>query len=717
MSVLEASLEAGIYIPSLCYHPSVGVGGSCGLCIVEIDGYEGHPKACLTPVEEGMIIRTDTPEITLIRQKTLELILSKHPYSCLICPNRGTPKCNTFHLVHLHGAKPCLLCRKNGYCELQKVTEYVGIKKISVRSPLRDCLPSVEGFIERDPRLCITCGRCVRVCQDVCGVGAIDFILSDGEVSEVRPINGSLKDSGCRFCGACIEVCPTAALMDANVAPSNTKGLVPCSEDCPVGVAVPRLVSMIAQRRFGDAAALLRRCAALAGILVRVCSNPCEVNCRRGEINEAIAIRALARFALEVGGDDWQPQRKPATGRKVAIVGSGPCGLACGYYLALMGHQVTIFEASPEPGGMMRLGIPDFTLPTQVFKKEIELIEKAGVEIRTCAEVKSLDELFMQGYDAIFVATGICIKTETGIERQAISEKLEDVVSLLTRGLRGNAGGSVAMSAARVALLGMSRGTLAAARSILRWMTPEVCAPEVCIIYQGTDADMPVAPTNLKQGLEEGVKVEFSTQAVNIRKEGEKYVLTCVRTKLGKKRDKDRRRIPEPVEGSEFDMPVEYIVLGDSEKLEVPESFGLALVNGGLFETDVETMMTSREGVFAGGAGVKGQCSVLGSVSAGKKAAISIDSYLGGEGIKDTDSFEEPDLWLGKKVGFAYQERVRVVSTPPEERVKSMQEAEKVLGEEDAVSEACRCLRCHLRLHLRSGLFCCSQSSNSIAHR
>lgn len=187
-----------------------------------------------------MVVWTNTPEIKELRQKTLELILSKHPYSCLVCRKRGTPECNPVHLTHLQeGPKPCLLCRKNGFCELQNISIYLEIAKIRGRSPLRRFSPAVEFFIERDPSLCILCGRCVGVCREVRGVGAIDFIRRDGEVSEIGPINGSLKDSGCRFCGACIEVCPTAALMDSKVAPARREPLIPCRQDCPVGVMFP----------------------------------------------------------------------------------------------------------------------------------------------------------------------------------------------------------------------------------------------------------------------------------------------------------------------------------------------------------------------------------------------------------------------------------------------------------------------------------------------
>lgn len=703
LSILEGTREAGLYIPSLCYHPSLEPGGSCGLCIVQIEGIDGYPKACLTRVEEGMVVWTNTPEISEIRQKTLETVLSRHPYSCLVCPKRGTPECNPIHLIHLQGAKPCLLCRRNGYCELQNLSMYLGIKKISKAGPIRRFLPAVEGFIERNPSLCILCGRCVRVCQGVRGVGAIDFILRDGEVSEVGPINGSLKDSGCRFCGACIEVCPTGALMDEKVGPAKREPLIPCREDCPVGVDVPRLVSLIAQGEFEKAAGVIRRGLPLAGVLARVCNHPCEVNCRRGEINEPVAIRALEKFALEVGGNKWEPERKSPTGNKIAIVGSGPCGLSCGYYLSLMGHQVTIFEALPEPGGMMRTGIPEFRLPRDILRKEIELIKAAGVDIRTTARVESLEGLFLQGYDAIFIATGVHVKMKLGIEGEDLA-KVEDALSFLKR-----AGTDGATLGRRVVVVGGGNIAITASRTALC-----LKAEEVLVIYSRTDAEMPAHPEEVKQALEEGVRIEFLAHPVRIRNDGERPSLTCIRMKLGKKWDKEKKRIPEPIEGSEFDIPADNVIVAEGEKLEAPESFNLPLGNGGLLEVNPETLMTSRKRVYAGGAVTSGLSSVLEVVSVGKKAAISIDTYLGGEGIIEAVCPEEPDQWLGKKVGFAYQERVRIPLAHPQERVRSLEEAELVLGEEDAVREADRCLRCHLRLHLRRDLFV-PQSSNCIS--
>jgi ferredoxin len=381
-TILDAAQTSGIYIPRLCTHPdllslkgmkpieSVHRGKSefkndpstpslqehegCQLCVVKIEGNFDFVSSCNTQVEKNMIIWTETQDILDFRREKLMHILSNHPHACLTCAQQegcSREPCST----NVSGEERC--CPEFGRCELQKVAAFIGIREDTSRYKYQGIkVLEDEPLFIRNYELCIGCTRCVRICRDVRGVDALGFVYSNGEII-VGSIAPTLKESGCKFCGACVEVCPTGALSDKDILwAERESALVPCRDTCPLGADVPTYIRLIAEKRFEDAIAVIREKSPLPNVLGRICFHACEETCRRGQLNEPIAICALKRFALEHDSDVRKSRIVPAsvTGRKVAVVGSGPAGLTATYYLAKVGHDLTVFEADSNVGGMRK---------------------------------------------------------------------------------------------------------------------------------------------------------------------------------------------------------------------------------------------------------------------------------------------------------------------------------------------------------------------------
>ena len=675
ITVLEAAHSAGIYIPALCAHPDLSPFGACRLCIVEIEGMQGFPTACTILAEKGMVVQTNTAKLQELRRNTLELILSEHPYSCLTCP-------------------------RNLYCELQRVAYYIGLDKVSLPNIYKELRVYEEDpLIIRDYNLCILCGRCIRACQEMRGVSAIAFTLRGMRTVVGTAFGCSLKDSGCKFCGACIEVCPTGALRDKDSRweskAEKEAVLVPCKPACPAGIDIPRYVDLIAGGKFAEALAVIRGKVPFPGVLGRVCVHPCEEACRRGQVNEPIAIKALKRFAAEHDNGLWKQNSKvaSATGKRVAIVGSGPTGLTVAYYLAKLGHKVTVFEALPEPGGMMRVGIPEYRLPREVLRTEIAEIENAGVDIRTNAKIESLDKLFADGYHAVFLALGAHKDIKMRIEGEE-GPGVIDCVSFL----RDVNLGKEAKLQGRVAVVGGGNAAIDAARTALR-----VGAEEVTIIYRRTRTEMPASPEEINGAIEEGVKIHFLATPSKINRGKGMIRMECLRMELGEP-DASGRRRPVPIKGSEFTTEFNTVIVAIGQRPDIPPEFGLQTGRGNTIKVVPDILMTSREGVFAGGDAVTGPSVVIEAIAAGRKAAESIGKYLGGNGIIDEVLVDTQELnpYLGRDENFAYMCRAQMTGLPVGQRLEGFSEIELDLDREAAIEEAKRCLKCPLRLQISS---------------
>jgi len=466
------------------------------------------------------------------------------------------------------------------------------------------------------------------------------------------------------------------------------EGLVraPCSHTCPAGVDAPRYIRFIANGKFAEAAAVVREKIPFPSVCGYVCVHPCEAKCRRALLDEAIGIRGLKRFAAEHDSGLWKLNSKvaPATGKRVAIVGSGPAGLTAAYYLVKLGHSVTVFEALPEPGGMMRVGIPDYRLPKDILKAEIKEIESVGVEIRTNSRVNSLDELFTQGYNAIFLAIGAHQGIKMGVKGED-SPRVMDCVSFL----RDVSLGKEVELGGRVAVIGGGNAAIDSARTALR-----LGAKKVTLVYRRTQSEMPASAEEIEGAIAEGVTIEFLAAPSRIMSKNGKVELDSVRMRLGAV-DASGRPAPEPIEGSEFVMSFDTIIAAIGQRPEVPGRLNLSLGRGNTIQVDPETLATSREGVFAGGDAKSGPASVIEAIADGRQAAISIDKYLGGKGEID-EILAPPEEVTAPVEEIVEGGRVEVPTLPVAKRLKSFNLVELGLSEEMAIREAKRCLRCDL---------------------
>ena len=520
-------------------------------------------------------------------------------------------------------------------------------------------------------------------------------IVAGDELKHYFGVQDAGNKLGARFGGESYKLAysmsepPVLLLIGADVTPIVE---APCKAACPGGIDVPRYIRLIGDGQYDQAVAVVREKVPLPSVCAYVCHAPCEAKCRRGTVRDKpIAIEALKRFAVDHAGKlDFGKPAAADTGKRVAVIGSGPAGLAVAYYLRkVCGHGVTVFEALSKAGGMMRFGIPEYRLPREILDKEIEAIKALGVEIKLNSKQESLDKLFQQGYDAVFVSVGAHHDTPL----DASGQDLPGVMECLSFLRRVNLGEKIDLGA-RAAVIGGGNAALDAARTALR-----LGAKEVSVLYRRSRADMPAYSDNVEQALREGVKIDFQTAVSTIKSENRGLHMQCVRTKPGAA-GAEGPPLPEAAEGSEFAMTVETVIVATGQSPDVPTEFGLPLGKEGTIRVDPDTLATEKEGVFAGGDAVTGPASVIEAIAAGRKAASCIDLYLGGPGIMDevlAPPEQVPQVSPAQEAleqAAGDPDRPQIKCLPVEEALAGFDKVDHGLSEQEALLETTRCLKC-----------------------
>ena len=469
----------------------------------------------------------------------------------------------------------------------------------------------------------------------------------------------------------------------------------PCENTCPANVNVPGYLNLVAAGRFIDAYNLIRQENPFPAVCGRICTSPCESKCRRGTLDEAVAIRELKRYVADYAYKNERPYARdvvfPKNGKRVAVIGGGTSGLTCGYYLVRIGYDVDVFESAPVAGGVLAFGIPEYRLPKKVLQHEIDLIAQAGVNIRLGTEVgKDITFKTLQTqYDAVYVATGTQFPEKVNIPGENLSGVIHGIDFLKNVNLKKE------MKLGKtVAVIGGGNTAIDSARTALR-LGPE----KVIILYRRTRDAMPAYAEEVQDALDEGVELVELVAPVRFvgNKGGKLTKIECVRMKLGDF-DKNGRRRSVPIEGSNFYMEVDNVIPAVSQYSDLPfiKRSEIGVTPWGTFLIDNDTMMTTMEGVFAGGDVVRGPDTVIQAIADGKNAAIAIDKYLGGSGkLNKGAPIDIPDQYSDDEV--VEHKRFEVNMLDPVERVESFDEV--VLGYHKlrAMAEAMRCLHCDRR--------------------
>jgi len=516
----------------------------------------------------------------------------------------------------------------------------------------------------------------------------------------------------CTSCGECVKVCPVDLPNEYDEGLSTRKAaykryaqaipgafaiqktdMAPCRLTCPAGLNVQGYVQMVKEGKYKEALEIIMEELPLPGVLGRICPHSCEDACRRCDVDHPVAIRDLKRLAADqFDAREIKVACAPSRPGKVAVIGSGPAGLSAAYHLARQGIKSTIYEAQPQAGGMLRVGIPAHRLPREILDQEIEIITNLGVEIKTNTPLGpelTVDDLLNDGYKAVYLALG----AHQGITLGIPGEETRGVVQGVDFLREANLTGTTAVGN-RVAIIGGGNVAIDVSRAALR-----LGAGEVHIIYRRTRREMPAWEEEISAAEAEGVRITYLAAPQEIlTRDGSIAGLRCIKMELGEPDDSGRRR-PVPVAGSEFDLTIDQLIpaIGQRPDLSaIQDVSGLEFSRWSTTEVDALTYATGREGVFAGGDLQTGPATAIEAIAAGREAAESMVRYLDGADLARGRVREEKQAAQYRPVpeDEPRQARRPMPELPVAERAGNFNEVELGYAADAGRQEAARCLNC-----------------------
>jgi heterodisulfide reductase subunit A-like polyferredoxin len=534
----------------------------------------------------------------------------------------------------------------------------------------------------------------------------------------------------CTGCGDCAEVCPivlpseyeeglttrhAAHRLYPQAIPHafaiEKLGMAPCRDACPTGQRAQGYIALIREGRYEEALRVIKEDNPFPAICGRICNHRCEDACNRGLVDQPIAIASLKRFVTDKvyseprKPPDPVPQTRP---ERVAIVGAGPGGLTAAQDLVRLGYGVTVFEALPVAGGMLRVGVPEYRLPAELIQREVDDIIDLGVELRLNTQVNNLQELIDEGYDSIFLAVGAHEGKKMNIPGADLEGTMISIGFLRDVRLEGQ----VALGK-KVSVIGGGDVAIDAARTALR-----LGAEEVTVVYRRSEEEMPCRREELEGAREEGIRFELLTNPVRILGEEDGHVtgMECIRMELGEPDESGRRR-PVPIEGTEHVIATDNVIfsIGQAAGLSfIPEDSQVSTTTWGTIVVDPETLACDRPGVFAGGDAVSGTAFVIDAIAHGHRAAASIHRYLSGQVLPPikpplpvVDMEPEEAEARMRALELSREGRLGMPALPVAERRVSFEEVELGFTDEMAQAEAARCLQCGICSECLACVYAC----------
>ena len=723
LPVRKAALKNGIYIPGMCGHPdlppssnvllservfrgtqeiigdattgdtAVGERGNCSLCLVSIEGESELKRACEYKCHDGLVVTTSGSEISAARKKALAKILATHPHSCLTCAQHEGCSLTQCSSNVPEDERCCTLLNR---CELGKIVEYVGFPD-DVPKYVNEKFPKIldDPFFTRDYNLCINCLRCVRICRDVREVDVLGVVLKDDRLWVGTKEPGASAEAHCRFCGACVEVCPTGALIDkADCKPVKKGESPPCIDACPAGIDIPAYVRLIAENDFKGALNVIYERVPFPGILGFVCFHPCEEACKRDQLDEAVSICALKRFVYENAKDEvGLPEKRTATGKKIAVVGAGPAGMTAAYYLALAGHEVALYDSNEKPGGMLRYAIPKYRLPENVLEDELKQLYDLGVDFqggKTLGMDIKISDL-QRDFDAVLLTVGQSDSRALGIE----GENLGGVFPAL-KFLEMSHSENPHRLHGKVVVIGGGNVAIDAGMTAVR-----LGGEDVTLVSLESREEIPAHVWEIQQAMEEGVKIMPGWGPVKF--DGNGNVSKVEFRKCNSVFDGSGRFDPKFDDNDTTSLDADFVIvaIGQQMSIEAKTDFSEAgLDTGNVIKVDDATFGVKSGNTYAAGDVVSGPTSVVNAVATGRKAAESIDKKLSGTGINLGGTMYagvRNNPKLGRDDDFAGRGKVKPVKADAQVRVAGFEVIEQSLSIGDATCAAQGCLRCHLR--------------------